>query len=174
MDNLKRGGRRSGAGRPKGTGKFGEPTVPVRVPVSLVQEVAAFVDLKGRALPLYGGTVRAGAPTFADDHIEDRIDLHDYVVRHPQATFFVRVQGDSMINAGIHEGDILVVDRSMEAREGSIVIAVLDGELTVKRLRRKNNVVELVPENDRYPVIKVGAEQEFRIWGVVTTVVHNV
>lgn len=163
-----------GAGRPKGTGKFGEPTVPVRVPVSLVQDVNLLVELKGRSLPLYSSAVRAGMPTAADDHIEDRIDLHDYVVRHPQATFFVRVQGDSMINAGIHEGDILVVDRSLEAREGSIVIAVLDGELTVKRLKRKGNVVQLVPENDRYPVITVGAEQEFRIWGVVTTVVHSV
>lgn len=163
-----------GAGRPRGTGKFGEPTVPVRVPVSLVQDVNLLVELKGRSLPLYSSTVRAGMPTAADDHIEDRIDLHDYVVRHPQATFFVRVQGDSMINAGIHEGDILVVDRSLEAREGSIVIAVLDGELTVKRLRRKGNVVQLVPENDRYPVITVGPEQEFRIWGVVTTVVHSV
>ncbi|NBV54968.1 MAG: hypothetical protein EBR79_04555 [Proteobacteria bacterium] len=95
-------------------------------------------------------------------------------VRHPGSTFFVRVQGDSMLNAGIHEGDILVVDRSLEAREGSIVIAVLDGELTVKRLRRKNGQVELVPENDRYPVIVVHPEQEFRIWGVVTTVVHSV
>lgn len=163
-----------GAGRPKGTGKFGEPTVPVRVPVSLVEDVNLLVELKGRSLPLYSSTVRAGMPTVADDHIEDRIDLHDYVVRHPQATFFVRVQGDSMINAGIHEGDILVVDRSLEAREGSIVIAVLDGELTVKRLKRKGNVVQLVPENDRYPVITVGPEQEFRIWGVVTTVVHSV
>lgn len=163
-----------GAGRPKGTGKFGEPTVPVRVPASLVEEVNLLVELKGRSLPLYSSAVRAGMPTAADDHVEDRIDLHDYVVRHPQATFFVRVQGDSMINAGIHEGDILVVDRSLEAREGSIVIAVLDGELTVKRLRRKNNKVELVPENDRYPVITVGPEQEFRIWGVVTTVVHQV
>lgn len=163
-----------GAGRPKGTGKFGEPTVPVRVPVSLVNDVHQLVDLKGRGLPLFSGRVQAGMPTAADDHVEERIDLHDYVVRHPSETFFVRVQGDSMINAGIHEGDILVVDRSIEAREGNIVIAVLDSELTVKRLRRKGDVVHLVPENDRYPVIVVGPEQEFRIWGVVTTVVHSV
>ncbi len=177
MSNLPpptRGGRRSGAGRPKGTGKYGEATVPVRVPVSLVHEVAELVELKGRGLPLYSSAVRAGLPTAADDHMESRLDLHDYVVRHPQATFFVRVQGDSMINAGIHEGDILVVDRSVEAREGSIVIAVLDGELTVKRLRRRDGGVQLVPENDRYPVINVGPEQEFRLWGVVTTVVHRV
>lgn len=169
-----RGGKRQGAGRPKGTGKFGEPTVPVRVPVSLVHEVAELVELKGRGLPLYGSRVQAGMPTATDDYMEGRIDLHDYVVQHPAATFFVRVQGDSMLGAGIHEGDILVVDRSLEAREGSIVIAVVDGELTVKRLRRRNNQVELVPENEKYPVIKVGPEQDFRIWGVVTTVVHRV
>ena len=171
---MVRGGKRKGAGRPKGSGKFGEPTVPVRVPVSLVDEVAELVELKGRGLPLYGSRVQAGMPTMADDYMEGRIDLHDYVVQHPSATFFVRVQGDSMLGAGIHEGDILVVDRSLEAREGSIVIAVLDGDLTVKRLRRRNGRVELVPENEKYPVIQVGEEQEFRIWGVVTTVVHRV
>jgi DNA polymerase V len=171
---MTRGGKRIGAGRPKGTGKFGEPTVPVRVPVSLVGEVAELVELKGRGIPLYSSTVRAGMPTMADDHMEDRLDLHNYVVQHPATTFFVRVQGDSMINASIHEGDILVVDRSIEPRENSIVIAVVDGDLTVKRLRRRNGMVELVPENDRYPVIKVGPEQEFKIWGTVTTVVHRV
>lgn len=171
---LQRGGKRSGAGRPKGSGKFGEPTVPVRVPVSLVEDVQGLVQAKGRGLPLYGYSVRAGMPTMADDHMEGRLDLHDYVVQHPSTTFLVRVQGDSMVNAGIHEGDILAVDRSLEARENSIVIAVVDGELTVKRLRRKNGHVELVPENDRYPVIGVGPEQDFRIWGVVTTVVHKV
>jgi DNA polymerase V len=169
-----RGGRRTGAGRPKGTGKYGETTVPMRVPVSLVADVAELVEMKGRGIPLYSSTVRAGLPTAADDHMETKLDLHDYVVRHPQATFFVRVQGDSMINASIHEGDILVVDRSLEAREGAIVIAVLDGELTVKRLRRHQGHVELVPENDRYPVIRVQPDQEFRLWGVVTTVVHSV
>jgi DNA polymerase V len=170
---MTRGGKRSGAGRPKGTGKFGEPTIPVRVPVSLVDEVAELVELKGRGIPIYGTRVQAGMPTAADDYMEGRMDLHAHVVRHPQATFFVRVQGDSMLGVGIHEGDILVVDRSLEAREGSIVIAVLDGDLTVKRLRRRGNQVELVPENEKYPVIKVGPEQDFRIWGVVTTVVHQ-
>lgn len=170
---MTRGGKRHGAGRPKGTGKFGEPTVPVRVPVSLVNEVAELVELKGRGLPLYGSRVQAGMPTATDDYMEARLDLHEHVVQHPATTFFVRVQGDSMLGAAIHEGDILVVDRSLEAREGAIVIAVLDGELTVKRLRRREGRVELVPENEKYPVIKVGPEQDFRIWGVVTTVVHR-
>ncbi len=148
--------------------------MPLRVPVSLVDDVTELLTTKGRGLPLYGTAVRAGMPTPGDDFMEGRLDLHTHVVQHPQATFFVRVQGDSMLGAGIHEGDILVVDRSLEAREGSIVIAVLDGDLTVKRLRRRNGGVELVPENEKYPVIKVGPEQEFRIWGVVTTVVHRV
>lgn len=176
-----RGGRRPGAGRPKGTGNYGEATQPVRVPVSMIESVKAFVagaadgtGSTGREIPLFGTAVRAGLPTFADDHVEARLDLHTHLVPHPQTTFFVRVQGDSMINAGIHEGDLLVVDRSMPAKENTIIIAALDGELTVKRLRYHNGQPHLIPENDRYGVIAVTSENDFHIWGVVTSVIHKV
>ena len=176
--SKQRGGKRSGAGRPKGSGLYGQATKPVRVPANMVDEVKAFVlgETAGpdRALPLYGTAVRAGLPTFADDHVEARIDLHTHLVPHPQTTFFVRVQGDSMANAGISEGDLLVVDRSLPAKENAIIIAALDGELTVKRLQHKGGVPHLVPENDRYKTIAVTAENDFHIWGVVTSVIHKV
>ncbi len=178
LKTLQRGGRRAGAGRPRGTGQYGQATKPVRVPESMIESVKAFVLHGGedplRALPLFGTAVRAGVPTFADDHIESRIDLHTHLVPHPQTTFFVRVQGDSMENAGIQEGDLLVVDRSLPAREGTIIIAAVDGELTVKRYRLRNGQTELVPENERYKVLTVTPEMDFHIWGVVTSVIHRV
>lgn len=173
-----RGGRRPGAGRPKGTGKYGEVTRPVRVPESMIEEVKAFLlngdGQGGRALPLFGTAVRAGVPTFSDDHIESRVDLHTHLVPHPQTTFLVRVQGDSMENAAIQEGDLLVVDRSLPAREGAIIIAAVDGELTVKRYRLSGGKVQLVPENERYKVLTITPEMDFHIWGVVTSVIHRV
>lgn len=174
MDNTQRGGKRKGAGRPKGSGKFGEATVPVRVPASLADEVALWVERRGGTLPLFSTSVRAGLATAVDDHVEARIDLTNFVAPNPDQTFLVRVQGDSMIGAGMDNGDLLVVDKSLPAKEGSIVVASLDGDATVKRLRRRNGGVELVPENEKYPVIVVGAEQHFEILGVVTTVVHRV
>ena len=136
---MPRGGARSGAGRPKGKGKFGEKTTPIRIPESMVDEVLQFVNYKGYALPLYASKVQAGFPSPADDFMEGRLDLNQHLVKHPTATFFVRVSGDSMIEAGIHPDDILVVDRSLEPRHGKIVIAALDGELTVKRLHKTSS-----------------------------------
>jgi DNA polymerase V len=174
MNDTLRGGKRKGAGRPKGSGKFGEATVPVRVPASMAADVALWVERKGGTLPLYSASVRAGLPTAADDHVEDRVDLAQYVAPRPDQTFLVRVQGDSMLGAGMDEGDLLVVDKSLPAKEGCIVVASLDGDATVKRLRRRNGTVELVPENEKYKTIVVGPEQSFEILGVVTTVVHKV
>jgi DNA polymerase V len=124
-------------------------------------------------LPLYLATVPAGFPSPAEDYIDRKLDLNEHLVRHPAATFFVRVDGDSMRDAGITSGDILVVDRALEARDGSIVIAALDGELMVKRLRRKNGRVLLVPDNPDYPPVAVGPEASFEIWGVVTYIIHK-
>lgn len=171
---MTRGGRRPGAGRPKGTGKFGEETIPVRVPKSMAHQVEDWVRSAGSKIPLFGGTVRAGTLTSAEDFVEDRVNLHDYVVRSPESTFLVRVAGDSMINAGLNEGDLLVVDRSLPAGEGKMIVAAVDGELTVKVLRRGKQGVELHPANPNYKVIHVGPEQSFEIMGVVTTVVHDV
>jgi DNA polymerase V len=173
-NNTTRGGKRQGAGRKAGSGKYGEKTIPVRLPESLVSEVQAFVEAQGFKFPLYGSSVRAGLPTMADDHVEEHISVNDLLVRKPSATFFVRVQGDSMLNAGIHDGDLLVVDRSLPATHGKIVIAVLDGDLTVKRLDTKGPRTVLRAENPAFDDLVVGDETEFGIWGVVTNVIHQV
>lgn len=123
--------------------------------------------------PLYMATIEAGFPSPAEDYIEGSLDLNQHLIRHPAATFFVRVSGDSMINAGIFTGDILIVDRSLEPADKKIVIAVLDGELTVKRLRIRDNIPTLEPENEQYPSIHIQPEMAFEIWGVVTNVIHK-
>ena len=123
--------------------------------------------------PLVMTPVCAGFPSPADDYIEGKLDLNDYLVKHPAATFFVRAAGDSMIDAGIHPGDILIVDRVVEAVEGSIVIAAVDGELTVKRLHRSGGKLFLMPGSRRYSPIEVTEEMNCCIWGVVTTVIHE-
>lgn len=125
-------------------------------------------------LPLFLESVSAGFPSPADDYLEGKLDLNDLLVRNPTATFFVRVTGDSMIDSGIFSDDILVVDRSLEPKSGSIVIAVIDAELTVKRLHKQKNKVFLLPENQNYKPIEITKEMSFEVWGVVTTVIHSV
>jgi DNA polymerase V len=118
--------------------------------------------------PLFLSLVVAGFPSPADDHLDRDLDLPELLIQHPAATFYVRLAGDSMRGAGLYDGDILVVDRSLEPKHHDIVIAVLDGELTVKRLYRQGDLVQLRPANPRYPIITVHADQELLIWGVVT------
>lgn len=125
------------------------------------------------ARPLFMVSVSAGLPTPAEDYIEGRLDLNRHLIKHPAATFFVRVAGDSMIDAGIHPGDILVVDRALEPQDASVVIAVLDGELTVKRIKRRDGKVFLVPDNRAYEPLEIKADMEFEVWGVVTSVIHH-
>ncbi|ABK44606.1 SOS response UmuD protein, Serine peptidase, MEROPS family S24 [Magnetococcus marinus MC-1] len=124
-------------------------------------------------IPLAGSRVAAGFPSPADDFVEAQLDLNQHLVKHPAATFFVRVAGESMIEAGIHPGDILVVDRSLQPESGQIVIAVLDGELTVKRLEKRAGKLFLMPANRNFTPIEVGAEADLLIWGVVTSTVHQ-
>ena len=128
---------------------------------------------KAAPLPLVGSLVRAGFPSPAEDYIEDRLDLNEHLVAHPNATFYVRVSGESMLNAGIQDGDTLVVDRSLEARNDDVVIATLDGEFTVKRLVYRSSQPWLVPCNSVYSDIKLTAEMDTVIWGVVTSVIHK-
>jgi DNA polymerase V len=130
-------------------------------------------DLSTRyALPVFLGRLPAGFPSPADDYIEGKLDLNRHLIKHPAATFFVRVTGDSMLEAGIHSSDILIVDRSLEAIDGNVIVAALDGELTVKRLYKRNNVLRLLPANKNYQPIEIQAHQAFEIWGVVTNVIH--
>ena len=184
--SSRRGGRRPGAGRKTGSGRYGEPTQPVRVPVSLVPALRSWLHEVGKhralafsrapsalSLPLYGSRIAAGFPSPADDHQEDSLDLNEHLVKHPAATFFVRVEGDSMTGAGIHHGDLLVVDRAIEPRPGHIVVAVVNGELTVKRLEARNGKLWLMPENPDYPPLEIREGMEFLIWGVVAHAVRS-
>jgi DNA polymerase V len=183
------GGKRSGSGRPKGSGKFGEPTRAIRLPESLIQQLVQMQERAKEptvtevnqpllttevALPLYMVAVSAGLPSVADDYVEAQIDLNQHLIRNPTATFLVRATGESMIGAGIHSGDVLVVDRSLVPSQNKIVIAVLNGELTVKRIRYESKRVYLMPENPNYPVIAVNEGMELTVWGVVTNVIHPV
>jgi DNA polymerase V len=129
------------------------------------------------ALPLYLAGVQAGFPSPADDFIDKRLDLNEHLIQHPAATFFVRAAGDSMLGAGIHDGDLLIVDRAVEAQVGKTIIAAVHGELTVKRLERRGERMLLAPANPDYPPIDVtegvNGGEGFEIWGVVTHVVHK-
>lgn len=136
-------------------------------------EIFSFEQRTQLGLPLYLATVSAGFPSPAEDYIDKRLDLNEHLVRHPAATFFVRADGDSMRDAGVASGDILVVDRAVEARDGHIVVAALDGELTVKRLRRQNGRLYLAPENPDYAAVEVSPEASFEVWGVVTYIIHK-
>jgi DNA polymerase V len=128
----------------------------------------------GPRLPLFLSRVPAGFPSPADDYVERSLDLSEALVEDEEATFYVRVAGDSMIGAGIHDGDILVVDRSVEPREGDVVIAALGGELTVKRYEVRGGRPCLVPEAEGHDPIPVREGQELIVWGVARHVVHEI
>lgn len=195
-----RGGKREGAGRPKGSGKYKEPTKAIRVPEGSisyikdflesypdVQPIASFSATEALAngsraasnanidsnnvvklqIPLFSSTVAAGVPSHAEDHVEDTLDLNDYMVQRPDSTFMLRVEGESMKNVGILPNDILIVDRSIEAKHNKIVIAAVDGELTVKRLFHRGGLIKLMPENPAYPEIEIEEQADLKIWGVV-------
>lgn len=121
-------------------------------------------------LPLFIERVPCGFPSPAQDYIEERLDLNKLVIKHPHATYFIKVSGDSMIDAGINEGDLLVVDRSMLAEHGNIIVAALDGEFTVKELRLRP-LVQLLPRNASYAPITLVGEEALEIFGVVTFVI---
>src|SRR3990167_3862958 len=123
---MKHGGKRSGAGRPKGSGKYQASTQVMRVPVNMVDRVITYVQTNGHQLPLYSNKVSAGFPSPADDHIEAQLDLNSHLIKSPASTFFVRAQGESMKEVGIFPNDILIVDRSINPVNGKIIIAVVD------------------------------------------------
>lgn len=196
--NLHHGGARPGAGRKS---RYGEASKPVRVPESQLETVLRYLDaykqsgihralLPGEAIkpdpspvawdtpllriPVMTYQVPAGFPSPADDYIEGAIDLNEHLILHREATFVLRVSGWSMRDSGIHDGDELIVDRSLTPVDGNVVIAVLDNELTCKRLRKTGTTVRLLADNPDYPEIVIGADQELTIWGVVTRVLHRV
>ena len=137
-----------------------------------VKDIYSSGRMNRRLLPLAGSTIAAGFPSPADDYIEKSLDLNESLISNPAATFFVRVAGDSMINAGIHDRDLLIVDRSLAAEPGRVVIAVIEGELMVKRLCRFRSRWVLMPENDAFQPVEIEDDGDLMIWGVVTYVVH--
>ncbi|GJL73748.1 MAG: hypothetical protein NMNS01_29470 [Nitrosomonas sp.] len=185
------GGQRSGAGRKR----VAEPTVTVRVPVSSKETIMKLVRHMKTAssvrfppyleplllvqqsapqfIPRMSYSVRAGFPSPADDYVEKRIDLNEELIQHREATFFLRVRGHSMIGAGIDDGDELIVDRAIIPEHNRIVVAAVDGELTVKRFYHRHGVVKLLAENPQYPDIEFKNEQEMVIWGVVTKIIKS-
>ncbi len=123
--------------------------------------------------PFFVDSVSAGFPSPATDYLENKLDLNEYLVKHPAATYIVKANGSSMVEAGILSGDLLIVDRSVTPRNESIVIASIFGDLTVKKIRKKNTSLFLVSANSDYPSIEVKEEMECFIWGVVTYVIHK-
>ena len=123
-------------------------------------------------LPLAGERVAAGFPSPADDYVEVGIDLNEQLIHHPTSTFFLKVSGDSMLGAGIHDGDLLIVDRSLEPRPGRVVVAVLDGAFTLKRLVRHQGRLRLEAANSAYPPLELHRCGDVQIWGVAIHVIH--
>jgi DNA polymerase V len=126
------------------------------------------------ALPFISAGIQAGFPSPAADFEELRIDLNKYLIRHPAATFLSKVKGHSLINAGFHDGDILVIDRSLEPTNGKVAVCFLDGDFTLKRIKIEKKCCWLVPENDDFRPIKVTADNDFLIWGIVTFIIKAV
>ena len=171
---MQHGGKRIGAGRPRGQGVYGTATKAIRVPERLVEEIKNYSMNGGYKIPFFSSKVEAGYPSFAEDHIEDMLDMNNLLVVNPGTTFCVRVAGLSMIEAGIYEGDKLIVDSSIAPAEGKIIIAAIDGMLTVKRLGYVNGQPYLLPENINFEPIPIRENSEVYIWGVVTNIIRSI
>ena len=195
-----RGGKRENAGRPRGQGKFGEPTTTMRIPESQTATIKSFLDALQRKkanserdtttvnveeqdlfipeinhqpvlLPLFSTKVAAGFPSPADDHVEKRLDVSEFLIDHAASTFFVTIKGDSMIDVGLLPDDKVVVDRSRTPAMGDIVLAVIDREFTIKILDHgANKMPRLLPANSTgaYKPIYIRPDTQFEIFGVVT------
>ena len=124
-------------------------------------------------LPLAGTAIAAGFPAPAEEYLDLALDLNKELVKHPAATFCVRVKGDSMVDAGIQDGDLLVIDKALEAKEGCIAVCFIDGEFTVKRLAMREEGVYLMPANAEFKPIRITEENEFLVWGIVAYVIHK-
>ncbi len=124
-------------------------------------------------LPLIDGGISAGFPSPAQDFIDLSIDLNRELIKNPSSTFYGRVKGSSMQDAGIADGDLLVIDKSLEPKDGKIAICFIDGEFTVKRIKIEDNICWLMPANDAYKPIKVNEENHFLVWGIVIHVIKS-
>ena len=124
-------------------------------------------------IPFFASPVSAGFPSPADDYVELSLDLNKHLIKHPSATFYARVKGDSMIDAGINDGDLLVVDRALDIYDNCIAVCIIDGEFTVKRLKKQKDKILLIPENKEYKPIEVSEFNDFEVWGIVAYVIHK-
>lgn len=186
------GGSRPGAGRKPGSGPYGEPTQPVRVPESQVEAVVAYLDAYRQptlaeeprpvsaepttvSLTAFASRIPAGFPSPAQDYLDDSIDLNAELIiqGHEAATFVLRVKGWSMMNAGIFDGDRIVVDRSLDPRQDDVVVAIINNDLTVKRLGKVDGRLALLPENPHFKPIVLEDGDELMVWGVVTNCLRN-
>lgn len=125
------------------------------------------------AIPLQNSRVNAGFPSPADDYVELKLDLNKFLIKHPSATFYVRVNGNSMQDAGIKDGDMLIVDRALEPKNNDIVVCIIDGEFTVKRIKKSKGSIYLIPENPDYKPVKITEQNDFQVWGVVSFIIHK-
>lgn len=198
MSNIQKskashGGKRIGAGRKPSGERSARVSIPESAKEIVVDLVQHLADLKATQskwpshlkpvalaenppkfkIPMFAHTVQAGFPSPADDYIADTLDLNEHLIHHKEATFFVEASGASMIGAGIHDGDILVVDKSITATNGDVIIATVDGEFTVKKLDKSDGKVRLMPENPDFKPIEFKNEQELLVFGVVTSVIHQ-
>ncbi|HAU1558071.1 TPA: translesion error-prone DNA polymerase V autoproteolytic subunit, partial [Legionella pneumophila] len=151
----------------------GEPTKAVRISLSQLAELERLKSHASYQLPVFASKIQAGFPSPADDYIEGYLDLNTKFIKHPSSTFVLQATGESMVDAGIFSGDWLLVDRSIEPSDGRIVIAAVNGELTVKRLSKKGGRVQLLPANPKFQPIDITEDSEMVIWGVVTLVLHE-
>lgn len=196
MEIIKKshGGARAGSGRKR---KFGERSALIRVPESVEPMVAEFLAEFSKSpqaepkwpshltpmklaenppvfkVPLFNHTIQAGFPSPADDYVAESLDLNEHLMPRKEASYLLTVSGDSMIGVGIHNGDILVVDRSLTPVNGKVVIAILDGQFTVKTLEKQRGKIRLLPANPDFEPIELKDEQELQVWGVVTKVIHS-
>ncbi len=125
-------------------------------------------------LPFVENGISAGFPSPADDFLDLSIDLNKELIHNPSATFYGRVKGDSMVDAGLSDGDLLIIDKSLEPTDSKIAVCFIDGEFTVKRIKIERDIIWLIAENKNYKPIKVTSENDFIIWGIVTTVIKSV
>ena len=149
---------------------YSEKFSPIR---SKVLEPIRLDDILGIKIPLYASYISAGFPSPADDYLEDQIDLSKYLIQNPISTYMMRVKGDSMKDANIHDGDILVIDKALKPENGLPIICFLNGEFTVKTFKRIKEKAFLMPANPAYKPIEVTEEMNLGIWGVVVWILHK-
>jgi len=136
-------------------------------------KIYRFNDKESSGVDLYITSINAGFPSPAEDHVDVSLNLNDYLVKHPSSTFYIYVKGDSMIGSGIYDGDLMVVDRSLEPKSNNVVVAVIDGEFTVKKIYKNKNQIYLLPDNKNYKPIHIKEGMDFQVWGIITHSIHH-